>query len=194
MPDIDPAALSRSDSITTAHPSSLSLKQVNSITAPPSQKASKTVSTAQRIDLEPLYTSLKAAIGDNWGKYKEAISLFVFGMYRQPAYHPHKQFNSDMLTIVPFPRPPQPKRALLTNRLLRDRRSEYRASSQSADSADIRQCLSRSSRAWCRTMGFCKRQAHGALQTHIWRCSGTKNEDRGHAVAGEGKKEVERGT
>lgn len=80
MPDIDPAALSRSDSITTAHPASLSLKQVNGITAPLSQKAQKIVSTAQRIDLEPLYTSLKAAIGDNWAKYKEAISLFVLGM------------------------------------------------------------------------------------------------------------------
>lgn len=103
MPDIDPAALSRSDSITTANPSSLSLKQVNSVTAPSSQKASKTVSTAQRIDLEPLYTSLKAAIGENWGKYKEAISLFILGVlctrstkdFNKPIYR-----NTD-LSLIP---------------------------------------------------------------------------------------------
>ena len=79
MPDIDPAALSRSDSVTIANPSSLSLKQVNGIAALPSQKTPKTVSSAQRIDLEPLYTSLKAAIGDNWGTYKDALSLFILG-------------------------------------------------------------------------------------------------------------------
>lgn len=143
MPDIDPAALSRSDSIITAHPSSLSLKQVNSVTAPPSQKASKSVSTAQRIDLEPLYTSLKAAIGNNWGKYKEAISLFVLGMLGKLPYRPHKESsNSGVLTIVRFPRPPQSKRALLTNRLLRDCRREYRTPPQSASNRNIWQCQS----------------------------------------------------
>ena len=79
MPDIDPAALSRSDSLTIANPSSLSLKQLNGVSALPSQKATKSANSAQRIDLEPLYTSLKVAIGDNWGKYKEAISLFIIG-------------------------------------------------------------------------------------------------------------------
>lgn len=79
MPDIDPAALSRSDSITAAFPGSLSLKQPNGISAPPSQKSVKTVSAAQRIDLEPYYTSLKAAIGENFAKYKEAICLFILG-------------------------------------------------------------------------------------------------------------------
>jgi hypothetical protein len=34
---------------------------------------------AQRIDLEPLYTALKATIGENWAAYKEAISLFILG-------------------------------------------------------------------------------------------------------------------
>jgi len=80
MPDIDPAALSRSDSVTTANPASLSLSKTNGVLAQPSLKAIKTINTAQRIDLEPLYTSLKAAIGDNWGNYKEAISSFVLGM------------------------------------------------------------------------------------------------------------------
>ena len=79
MPDIDPAALSRSDSVSAAFPGTLSLKQPNGISALPSQKAVKTVSAAQRIDLEPHYTSLKAAIGENFAKYKEAICLFILG-------------------------------------------------------------------------------------------------------------------
>ena len=79
MPDIDPAALSRSDSITAAFPGSLSLKQPNGISALPSHKSVKIVSAAQRIDLEPYYTSLKAAIGENFAKYKEAICGFIVG-------------------------------------------------------------------------------------------------------------------
>ena len=81
MPDIDPAALSRSDSISSAFPGTLSLKQPNGTSALPSHKAIKTVNTAQRIDLEPYYTSLKAAIGENFAKYKEAICLFILGTY-----------------------------------------------------------------------------------------------------------------
>jgi transcriptional coactivator HFI1/ADA1 len=84
MPDIDPAALSHSDSVTTANPASLSLSKTNGISTQPSLKTIKTVNTAQRIDLEPLYTSLKAAIGDNWGTYKDALSLFVSGMNLYP--------------------------------------------------------------------------------------------------------------
>ena len=79
MPDIDPAALSRSDSISSAFPGTLSLKQPNVVSALPLQKAIKTVNPAQRIDLEPYYASLKAAVGDNFAKYKEAISLFILG-------------------------------------------------------------------------------------------------------------------
>lgn len=79
MPDIDPAALSRQDSI--SQPStSLVINKTNGASAAPAQKAPKPSNTVQRIDLEPLYTSLKAAIGDQWGKYKEATSLFVLGM------------------------------------------------------------------------------------------------------------------
>lgn len=81
MPDIDPAALSRQDSI--SQPStSLVINKTNGASAAPAQKAPKAPNTVQRIDLEPLYTSLKAAIGDQWGKYKEATSLFVLGMCR----------------------------------------------------------------------------------------------------------------
>ena len=103
MPDIDPAALSRSDSVATANPSSLSLSKVNSVSALPSQKATKAVSTAQRIDLEPLYTSLKAAIGDNWGKYKEAISLFVLGRCSSPQVLLNNSAIEKELTRVRFP-------------------------------------------------------------------------------------------
>ena len=101
MPDIDPAALSRLDSVATANPSALSLSKINGVSALPVQKATKTVSTAQRIDLEPLYTSLKAAIGDNWGKYKEAISLFVLGMFRSLSEH-FRTLIVDQLTWVRF--------------------------------------------------------------------------------------------
>lgn len=79
MPDIDPAALSRSDSVSAAFPGPLSLKQPNGVSALPSQKTPKTVSAAQRIDLEPYYTSLKAAVGENFPKYKDAICLFILG-------------------------------------------------------------------------------------------------------------------
>ncbi len=86
MPDIDPAALSRSDSISAAFPGALSLKPTNGISGLPSQKAIKTVSTAQRIDLEPYYTSLKAAVGENFAKYKEAICLFILGEFLPVRY------------------------------------------------------------------------------------------------------------
>ena len=79
MPDIDPAALSRSDSISATFPGTLSIKQPNGVSALPSQKTVKTVNATQRIDLEPYYTSLKAAIGENFAKYKEAICLFILG-------------------------------------------------------------------------------------------------------------------
>lgn len=80
MPDIDPAALSRSDSIAPSIPHPLNLSKVNGASQPSSSKAQKTTNAAQRIDLEPLYTILKAAIGDNWARYKDAISLFILGI------------------------------------------------------------------------------------------------------------------
>lgn len=81
MPDINPAALSRPDPLPTANPASLSLSKAHAhgVAALPLQKVVKTVNTAQRIDLEPLYTALKNAIGDNWVGYKESISLFILG-------------------------------------------------------------------------------------------------------------------
>ena len=81
MPDIDPAALTRTDTFSQPlgpPPSSLKL---NGVTSLATQKATKAVNTVQRIDLEPLYTSLKAATGDHWADYKETIGLFVLGMF-----------------------------------------------------------------------------------------------------------------
>ena len=79
MPDIDPAALSRSDSILPPSGTPTISSKTLVTSAPATQKAAKVVNNAQRIDLEPLYTSLRAAIGEHWVGYKEAISLFVLG-------------------------------------------------------------------------------------------------------------------
>ncbi|KAL8902512.1 MAG: hypothetical protein Q9207_004632 [Kuettlingeria erythrocarpa] len=81
MPDIDPAALTRSDSVATLNP--LNITKVNGVAAPATTKAPKPSNAAQRIDLEPLYTNLKAVIGDNWGRYIEAIGLFLTGYLNQ---------------------------------------------------------------------------------------------------------------
>ncbi|KAL8710817.1 MAG: hypothetical protein Q9220_004620 [cf. Caloplaca sp. 1 TL-2023] len=81
--DIDPAALSRTDTLTTTISNPLSLSKSNGAVALPSSKAQKTNSANQRIDLEPLYMNLKAAVGDNWGKYKDAISYFILGHLNQ---------------------------------------------------------------------------------------------------------------
>lgn len=32
-----------------------------------------------RVDLEPIYTQLKGALGDQWADYKAAINAFVLG-------------------------------------------------------------------------------------------------------------------
>lgn len=34
-----------------------------------------------RIDLEPIYSQLKAALGDQWTEYKAAINAFTLGTY-----------------------------------------------------------------------------------------------------------------
>lgn len=81
MPDIDPAALSRpGPAVTSSTSTPLPPLKAISTTTPASSKPTKTISIGQRIDLEPIYTSLKQSIGtDNWPSYKEAISLFVLG-------------------------------------------------------------------------------------------------------------------
>ncbi|KAI4138902.1 MAG: hypothetical protein L6R39_006557 [Caloplaca ligustica] len=83
MPDINPAALSRSDSIATSVLQPLNTSKINGASLPSSIKAQKPSNAAQRIDLEPLYTNLKAAVGDNWGKYVDAVGLFILGRLNQ---------------------------------------------------------------------------------------------------------------
>ncbi|KAH6674215.1 transcriptional regulator of RNA polII, SAGA, subunit-domain-containing protein [Halenospora varia] len=79
MPDIDPAALSRPPISTTPilPPKSLSLS------TPIVPKVAKSSHVPPRIDLEPLYTALKVAIGEHWGTYKESITLFMIGQLSQ---------------------------------------------------------------------------------------------------------------
>ena len=77
MPDIDPAALSRPTNFSTPTLSNKSL----SITAPGTVKISKSQAIPQRIDLEPLYTALKAIITPEfWTPYKESITEFLIGI------------------------------------------------------------------------------------------------------------------
>ncbi|KAH9892299.1 transcriptional regulator of RNA polII, SAGA, subunit-domain-containing protein [Xylariomycetidae sp. FL2044] len=83
MPDIDPAALSRPSA-------SLSTPVLKSITvsAPATQKVTKTSQIIPaRIDLEPLYKDLRAAIGnEHWNTYKDSLSHFIQGRLNQVEY------------------------------------------------------------------------------------------------------------
>ncbi|KAI0885500.1 transcriptional regulator of RNA polII, SAGA, subunit-domain-containing protein [Annulohypoxylon maeteangense] len=83
MPDIDPAALSR-PSITLSTPT---LKSIT-VSAPTTQKVPKTSQIIPaRIDLEPLYTALKSAIGnEQWNTYKESTTQFILGRLNQVEY------------------------------------------------------------------------------------------------------------
>ena len=33
-----------------------------------------------RVNLEPIYTQLKAALGEHWAEYKTAVNAFILGM------------------------------------------------------------------------------------------------------------------
>ncbi|KAK1148305.1 hypothetical protein N8T08_010114 [Aspergillus melleus] len=77
---IDPAALSRTEPASTAISSS-SKNAAPSASA--TQKSTKALISVPRLDLEPIYTELKAAIGDNWAEYKEATTLFLLGQLNQ---------------------------------------------------------------------------------------------------------------
>ncbi|KAF2835167.1 hypothetical protein M501DRAFT_999469 [Patellaria atrata CBS 101060] len=48
-----------------------------------SSKPAKPSTVVERINVEPLYTELKRLVGDNWGTYKDTISLFVQGHLNQ---------------------------------------------------------------------------------------------------------------
>lgn len=72
---IDPAALSRTDSASSPAKSAAT----NTTTA---VKSSRALISVPRLDLEHSYTDLKATIGDKWAEYKEATALFLLGMPR----------------------------------------------------------------------------------------------------------------
>ncbi|KAL5337857.1 transcriptional regulator of RNA polII, SAGA, subunit-domain-containing protein [Aspergillus crustosus] len=76
---IDPAALSRTDSASAAISSSKNTVP----SAPATQKSTKALISVPRLDLEHIYTELKAAIGDKWTAYKEATTLFLLGQLNQ---------------------------------------------------------------------------------------------------------------
>jgi hypothetical protein len=70
---IDPAALSRTDSASNPAKSATQSAQTT-------VKSSRALISVPRLDLEHSYTDLKAAIGDKWAEYKEATALFLLGM------------------------------------------------------------------------------------------------------------------
>lgn len=72
---IDPAALSRTDSASNPAKSATQSAQTT-------VKSSRALISVPRLDLEHSYTDLKAAIGDKWAEYKEATALFLLGMSR----------------------------------------------------------------------------------------------------------------
>lgn len=84
MVDINPAALSR-PSISLSTPV-LANKSIN-VSVPSIHKAPKTSQLVPpRIDLEPIYTALKASIGaEQWATYKETITGFLIGTAPQTA-------------------------------------------------------------------------------------------------------------
>lgn len=82
MVDINPAALSR-PSINLSTPV-LSKQSIN-VSVPSLHKTPKTSQLIPaRIDLEPIYTALKASIGaEQWPTYKESITNFLIGIALQ---------------------------------------------------------------------------------------------------------------
>ncbi|EEQ31828.1 hypothetical protein McanMca71_007696 [Microsporum canis] len=78
---IDPAALTGTADFASVVPASTT-KAVPA--APPiTQKTSKALISVPRLDIEPIYTELKSAIGDGWTEYKQATTLFLLGHLNQ---------------------------------------------------------------------------------------------------------------
>lgn len=86
MPDIDPAALSSRPSISLSTP----ILKTITVSTPATQKITKTSQIIPaRIDLEPLYTAFKAAIGiEQWNIYKESTTQFILGSFSLSALFP----------------------------------------------------------------------------------------------------------
>ncbi|KAK5660140.1 hypothetical protein OQA88_13609 [Cercophora sp. LCS_1] len=84
MVDINPAALSR-PSVSLSTPI-LATKSIN-VSVPALQKPKTSQLIPARIDLEPIYTALKAAIGaEGWAIYKEATTQFLIGRLNQTEF------------------------------------------------------------------------------------------------------------
>jgi transcriptional coactivator HFI1/ADA1 len=98
MVDINPAALSR-PSISLSTPV-LSKQSIN-VSVPSIHKAPKTSQLIPaRIDLEPIYTALKAGVGaEQWSTYKESITNFLIGTTPPPNAH-LRQLGMRMLTSL----------------------------------------------------------------------------------------------
>ncbi|KAK4121358.1 hypothetical protein N657DRAFT_601416 [Parathielavia appendiculata] len=86
MVDINPAALSSRPSISLSTPV-LSKQSIN-VSVPSIHKAPKTSQLIPaRIDLESIYTELKASIGaEQWPIYKETITSFLIGRLNQAEF------------------------------------------------------------------------------------------------------------
>ena len=150
MPDIDPAALTRTESFSHTNSSHAVSSKANGSYPQISQKPAKAANTAQRIDIEPLYTSLKVAISDRWGDYKEAISLFVLGT-NTPNFSIIYAHNTIANRTC---RQLESKRTFLTNRPIHPQRPFEGALAQPADCSDIRKCPTGSSRSSSCALGI----------------------------------------
>lgn len=74
---MNPADLHRNDSLPALDSSPpMSAKQLPAL----STQKLRATNTVPRVDVEPIYTQLKAAIGEHWGVYKAALSSFMLGM------------------------------------------------------------------------------------------------------------------
>lgn len=88
---IDPAALSRADSVSNAAKSATQ-------NAPVNVKSSRALISVPRLDLEHAYTDLKAVIGDQWAEYKESTAMFLLGTAH--AQYPHQPINHSALVDI----------------------------------------------------------------------------------------------
>ena len=73
------------------NPADLTLNTSPSITskplpAPLSISLKNGKAPVPRVDLEPIYTQLKSALGDQWADYKTAVNAFILGMYARSQY------------------------------------------------------------------------------------------------------------
>ncbi|RMZ75076.1 hypothetical protein DV737_g5470, partial [Chaetothyriales sp. CBS 132003] len=73
----NPAALTRSDTITSAAAPKNTVP--GSSSASSGAKAAKSAHSYPRIDFEPLYTELKSLIADHWHIYHDALTRFIQG-------------------------------------------------------------------------------------------------------------------